>query len=72
MNEMPPYLTPAEVAKACGMQTRKARRMLSRAGIIERLGDRWVVAESRLRDRLPDVYARVFSVTMFERPRAAP
>lgn len=62
MNTIPPYLTTADVAKACGMQTHKARRMLKRAGIAERLGDAWVVSESRLRERLPDVYDRVFAL----------
>jgi len=47
---------------ACEMTTRDARRMLSRAGILERLGGHWSVAESRLRERLPDVYERVYGL----------
>lgn len=59
---VPPYLSTGEVAEACEMPTRDARRMLERAGILERLGGHWSVAESRLRERLPDVYDRVFSM----------
>lgn len=64
---MPAYLTPAEIAKACGMRTETCREKLARAGILERDGTRrWHVAESRLRERLPDMYERVFAATMFE------
>lgn len=69
---IPAYLTPAEVAKANGISTKAARRKLDRAGILERDGEhRWHVAESRLRERLPDMYERVFSATMFEEPERA-
>lgn len=68
MSEIPAYIEPAIVAKACKvksngrkMTTRDARRMLDRAGILEHLGGNRVVADSRLRERLPDVYERVFS-----------
>jgi hypothetical protein len=66
MSEMPPHLTPAVVGKACRMRTEKARRMLRRAGILERLGGAWVVGDSRLRERLPDVYERVFAYIVLE------
>jgi hypothetical protein len=56
---VPPDITAAEVAAACEMRTERARRMLSRAGILERLGGRWVVTPSRLAERLPEVYERV-------------
>jgi hypothetical protein len=58
--EIPPYIRPHEVARACGMQTQTARKMLRRAGILEKLGGACVVADSRLRERLPDVYDRVY------------
>lgn len=65
---IPAYLTPAEIAKANEIPTWKARRKLERAGILERDGkNRWHVAESRLRERLPDMYERVFSAAEFER-----
>lgn len=62
MSDIPAYLTPALVAKANRMRTEAMRDKLSRAGILERDGEhRWHVASSRLRERLPDVYERVFS-----------
>lgn len=42
------------------MSRRAAKTMLRGAGILELVGGRWKVGESRLRDRLPDVYDRVF------------
>ena len=61
MADVPPLVTPSLVAAACGTSRRAARRMLHRAGILEKLGGHWVVGESRLRERLPDVYERVFA-----------
>jgi hypothetical protein len=61
--DLPPYLTTAEVAKACEMKTRRVRGMLMRAGILERLGRLWVVGDSRLRARLPEIYGRVSLTT---------
>jgi hypothetical protein len=64
---IPAYLTPAQIAEANEMTTEKCRRKLARAGILERDGNhRWHVAESRLRERLPDMFERVFAATMFE------
>ena len=61
MSEVPPYLTPSQVGRACRMSRRKAKSLLRGAGILERIGDRWYVGESRLRERLPDVYDRVYA-----------
>lgn len=58
---MPPYIGTALVAKACGYTTKGARGFLRRAGVLDRIGSRWLVSEAKLRDRLPDVYERVFS-----------
>jgi hypothetical protein len=58
---IPPYLSPAQVGRACGISRRKAKTLLGGAGILERIGERWYVRESRLRERLPDVYDRVFA-----------
>jgi hypothetical protein len=66
MSEVPPYITPAEIGKICKMTTKAARGMLRRAGILERLGGVWVVDESRLRERLPPVYDRVFAWFVLE------
>jgi hypothetical protein len=60
MLALPPLLTPAEVGRACRMSRRKAKNMLRACGLLERIGERWFVSESRLRERLPDVYDRVF------------
>jgi hypothetical protein len=57
---LPPLLTPAQVGRACRMSRRKAKNLLRAVGILELIGERWFVAESRLRDRLPDVYDRVY------------
>lgn len=59
---MPPYLTPRDVANACRMSRKRAQSMLKRAGILERIGERWCVGESQLRERLPEVYDRVYTV----------
>jgi len=59
--QVPAYLTMAEVA-ACsgGWTTRYTRGFLRRGGVAELVGGEWVVAESALRERFPDLYARVF------------
>lgn len=48
------------------MSRRKAKSWLRRAGILELHGKHWVVSEARLRDRLPDVYDRVFAVFVLD------
>jgi hypothetical protein len=60
MNEVPPYPTAAQVGRACCMTTIRAKRMLQRAGIAEKLGTHWVVNWTTLRERLPEVARRVF------------
>lgn len=57
---IPPLLSPAQVGKACGISRRAAKRMLRGAGVLEQVGARWYVGEARLRERLPDVYDRVY------------
>jgi hypothetical protein len=61
LNQIPPYLTPRQIGEACGMKARTMRSLLRRAGILERIGGRWVVGESQLRERLPEVYERVYA-----------
>jgi hypothetical protein len=60
MPELPPLLSPAQVGKACNMSRRAAKNMLRAAGLLELVGARWYVSASRLRERLPDVYDRVW------------
>jgi hypothetical protein len=58
---VPPLPTPAQVGKACNMSRRSAKALLRGAGILEQHANgRWYVGEARLRERLPDVYDRVF------------
>lgn len=64
MTEIPPLLTPSQVGKACNMSRRAAKSMLRGAGILEQIGARWFVGHTRLRERLPDVYDRVFEAFM--------
>lgn len=48
------------------MSRRSAKSLLRGAGILERHANgRWYVGEARLRERLPDVYDRVFALLMF-------
>ena len=61
MSQIPPYLSPGVVGKACAMSRFRARSLLSGAGILEKIGGRWMVGESRLRERLPEVYDRVYA-----------
>lgn len=61
MSIMPPYIRISVVAKACERPLQAQRRQLARAGILERDGHLFVVGDSRLRERLPEVYERVFA-----------
>ncbi len=61
-NPLPPLLSPAQVGKACNMSRRSAKSLLAGAGVLEQVGGRWYVGETRLRERLPDVYDRVFAL----------
>lgn len=60
MTEIPALLSPAQVGRANKWSRRKAKGLLRAAGILELVGGRWYVGESRLRERLPDVYDRVY------------
>lgn len=60
MKELPPYLTPGMIARACRMRALNVKRLLRRVGIAEKHGDRWKVGESRLRERFPEMHQRVF------------
>jgi hypothetical protein len=65
VSELPPLISPALVGKACRMSRRKAKGLLRAAGILEQLGERWYVGETRLLERLPDVYDRVLAYIVF-------
>jgi DNA-binding transcriptional regulator LsrR (DeoR family) len=61
---LPPYITQGKIAKACGMSRISVKRLLQRAAIAEKIGGRWVVGATRLRERLPEVYDLVFADTL--------
>jgi hypothetical protein len=60
LSGIPPYLSPGQIGRACGLNRRKVLRLLRRAGVAELIGDRWAIGESALRERLPEVYDRVY------------
>jgi hypothetical protein len=61
MPDPPLFVTPAEVGRACNVSRRAAKTLLRGARIAEldERNGRWFVRSERLRERLPDVYARV-------------
>jgi hypothetical protein len=61
VSEIPPLLSPSLVGRVCRMSRRSAKSLLRGAGVLERIGGRWYVGEARLRERLPDVYDRVYA-----------
>lgn len=63
---IPKYIRPSTVGRACRMSQRRARRMLDNAGILERIGRCYVVGESRLHERLPEVYDAVYEYLEFD------
>lgn len=58
--EVPPLITAFQVSKACKVSKKVASGWLKRAGILERHGERFVVQERHLREKLDDVYQRVW------------
>jgi hypothetical protein len=70
--EVPPYVAASEVAIACKISRKRATNLLKSCGILEKIGKRWYVGEARLRERLPDVYTKVFAAFVmnhvFRRP----
>ncbi len=63
---IPAYPLAAVVAKANEQSRKSMITKLAAVGILERHGGRWCVAQSRLRERLPDVFDRLYE---FERKR---
>ena len=63
--DVPPYLSPGEIAKAAGVSRKRALGDLRRAKLIERhTTDKGVVlrvAEGRLRESLTEYYERVWA-----------
>lgn len=59
--QVPPYLKPSLIGKACGLTRKEAKSLLRRAGLLERIGTHDYVADSKLRDSLPEVYDRVYA-----------
>lgn len=66
--EIPAYILPSVIAKACGtnekgepMTQRAALSLIQRAGIAEKIGGRWCAGKSRLRETLSEVYDSVYT-----------
>jgi hypothetical protein len=57
------------VGKACRWSRRNAKGLLRAAGILEQVGERWYVGDTRLRERLPDVYDRVYAYIVLDAQR---
>lgn len=62
---MPPMITTGDVARACGVTWKQARGWLRRAGVLEKQGARYIAHESSVRERLPDIYQRVYAYFVF-------
>jgi len=63
---IPAYPLAATVAKANEQSRKSMITKLGAVGILERHGGRWCVSQSRLRERLPDIFDRLYE---FERKR---
>lgn len=64
--EVPPEITPLQVAKACKVSKKVALGWLRGAGILESREDgRRFVQESRLKEKRPDTYQRVYAYFVF-------
>lgn len=59
--QVPPYLKPSLIGRACGLSRREAKALLRKAGLLERIGTHDYVGDSKLRERLPEVYDRVYA-----------
>jgi hypothetical protein len=59
--KVPPWLSTGEIARACGLDRRKVVRELRSVHLLDRPGRYYRVSSSRLRERLPDHYDRVYS-----------
>ena len=61
LNVLPPYLSPGQIARANGISRYVAQKKCERAGILEADGPhRWHVSSTKLRERLDEMYGRVF------------
>lgn len=58
---MPPYVTPAQVAEACGWSRRVALRKLQKLKLAHHDGERWQVTTDQLRELAGPIYARVYA-----------
>jgi hypothetical protein len=60
--QVPPYLSPGQIGRACDLSRKSALTELAGAGLVERNNRRRIrISSSRLRERLPDVYDRVYA-----------
>ena len=54
--EVPPYLSPGQIARACKISRYRAFNELKGAKILEYRSGRWRVSRSRLCERLPEMF----------------
>lgn len=57
---VPPTLSPGEIARCVGLSKFSVMTELRSAGLLDKVGCRYRVSRSRLRERLPDYYECVF------------
>ncbi len=59
--DVPAYVTPADIAKALGMSTKRSRAKMHRAGLLEPDGEhRYQVNSDKLAAKFPAIYRRLF------------
>ena len=61
LNELPPYVSPAEIGAACGWTRRKALRRMQKLGIAEFDGTRWQCSTDLIQARANPVHVRLFA-----------
>lgn len=59
-NPVPPYVSPGQIARACGTNRWQVLRKLRNMKLAERHGTQWCVSDRALREHLPAMYDRVF------------
>jgi hypothetical protein len=71
--QVPPYLSPGEIARACGISRDKALTELNHASLVEWRGGRRRISASQLRERLSEMYDRVYTWFVLDnQPRRRP
>ena len=64
--KVPPWLSTGEIARACELNRQKVVRELRSVHLLDKPGRFYRVSASRLRERLPDHYDRVYAFFVLE------